>query len=580
MTGLLLAALLAASPHDALTKLVDDYDTFDRQTDPISAGQEGDREALSRWPDDSPAALAEQAKTLQSLKMRLVAIPASGLGADDALNRALLVVILDDRLEELALDTARMPFTDQDGFWTYPNYLGHVTAIHDRFEADAWLARLAGIPHFYDVEIANARRGMATGFTQHKTTVEATLVSAREMAKVEPEKSALILPLEKLPSSIPAKEQAELRAKALALVRDGVLPAQRAFVRFLETEYLPKARASLAIRDVPNGEAVYAHAIRHYTTTNRSPDELFDLGQSEVKRIRAEMDQAMAAAGFHGTFAEFQKFLHTEPRFYARTREELLEKASEIAKRIDDTLPREFGTLPRLTYGVRPVPREIEETYTTGRYFEGSPAQGQAGGLMINTSHLDQRPLYELPALVLHEGVPGHHLQIALAQELHDLPAFRRHGDFTAFVEGWGLYSEQLGVELGIYRDPYEQFGRLSYEMWRACRLIADSGIHWKRWTREQARACFAENTALSPKNIDVELDRYIAWPGQALAYKVGELELMRLRHHAEEKLGSRFDVRRFHDAVLLQGALPMELLAQRVDAWIAEELKRPTAGP
>ena len=577
MNALLVAALLAATPHESLNKLVNDYDAFDRQVDPISAGQDGDRASLSRWPDDSPASLAAQKQTLTSLKARLVAIPPSGLDANDSLNRALLTDIIDDRLDDLAFDTARMPFTDEDGFQTYPDYLGHTTAIHDRFEADAWLARIAGIPHFYDVEIANARRGMATGFTQHRTTVAATLVSARAMAAEQPEKSALLLPFEKLPNSISQKDQVDLRAKALALVRDGVLPAQRTFVAFLETEYLPKARTSLAIRDVPGGEAYYAYAIRHYTTTERTPDALFDLGQKEVKRIRGEMEQTIAASGFHGTFAEFQKFLHADPRFYAKTREELLEKASTIAKRIDDTLPREFGTLPRLTYGVRPVPREIEETYTTGRYFEGSPAQGQAGGLMINTSHLDQRPLYELPALVLHEGVPGHHLQIALAQELTDLPAFRRHGDFTAFTEGWGLYAEQLGVELGIYRDPYEQFGRLSYEMWRACRLVADTGIHWKRRSREQARACFTDNTALSPKNIEVELDRYIAWPGQALAYKVGELELMRLRHRAEEKLGTRFDVRRFHDAVLLQGALPLELLSQRVDAWIAEELKRPT---
>jgi uncharacterized protein (DUF885 family) len=295
-----------------------------------------------------------------------------------------------------------------------------------------------------------------------------------------------------------------------------------------------------------------------------------------VKRIRAEMDAVIRETGFQGDRAAFVAMLRKDPRFYAASRQDLLEKASEIAKRVDDKLPRYFATLPRLTFGVRPVPAEIEETYTTGRYFEGAPKQGVAGGYMVNTSHLDQRPLYELPALTLHESAPGHHVQIALGQELQGVPSFRRNADVTAFTEGWGLYAEQLGVEMGIYRDPYEQFGRLSYEMWRACRLVADTGIHWKGWSLDQARACFTDNTALSPLNIEVELARYVGWPGQALAYKVGELKIMALRHKAEQALGPKFDVRRFHDAVLLAGPLPLDLLERRIDAWIAAEKIKP----
>jgi uncharacterized protein (DUF885 family) len=294
-----------------------------------------------------------------------------------------------------------------------------------------------------------------------------------------------------------------------------------------------------------------------------------------VARIRAEMQTVMAQTGFKGSLQEFIAYLRTDPRFYAKTPEELLSYASEIAKRIDDQLPRWFGTLPRLTYGVRPVPAEIAKGYTSARYFSGSPQLGIAGGFMVNTTDLDQRPLYEMPALALHEAVPGHHLQIALSQELQDVPAFRRDADMTAFTEGWGLYSEQLGDEMGIYRNPYEEFGRLSMEMWRACRLVADTGIHWLGWSKEEARKCFTDNTALSPLNIENELNRYIGWPGQALGYKVGELKILNLRAKAKAELGPRFDIRRFHDAVLLAGPLPMDLLEARIDRWVAAEKAR-----
>jgi uncharacterized protein (DUF885 family) len=288
------------------------------------------------------------------------------------------------------------------------------------------------------------------------------------------------------------------------------------------------------------------------------------------------MDVELRAAGWTGDFAGFLNFLRTDPQFYTTTREDLMEKASEMAKRADDGLPALFGTLPRLPYGVRPVPREIEANYTTGRYNPGSVENGVAGGYMVNTSSLNQRGLYELPALTLHEAAPGHHIQIALQQEAEDGPYFRKSVDVTAFTEGWGLYSEFLGEEMGFYRTPYERFGRLSYEMWRACRLVSDTGIHWLGWDIEQARACFRDNSALAPLNIETELQRYIGWPGQATAYKIGEIRLRAIRTRAEAELGDRFDIRRFHDALLVDGPLPMALLDARMDRWIAEEKARP----
>ena len=312
--------------------------------------------------------------------------------------------------------------------------------------------------------------------------------------------------------------------------------------------------------------------MRRQTTTSLTPDEIHQIGLDEVRRIRGEMDKVIAETGFKGDFAAFVANLRTDPRFYPHSRQELLDRYRVVAKTIDPELPRLFGHLPRLTYGVQPIPEATEEGQTTAYYEEGSPARGIAGAFTVNLSHLDQRPLYEIPTLTLHEAVPGHHLQIALAQEQADTPTFRKHMQFTAFVEGWGLYAEQLGGEIGLYATPYERFGQLSYEMWRACRLVADTGLHWKRWTRDQARACFLENTALSEHNIDTEVDRYISWPGQALAYKIGELRIMALRRKAEAALGPRFDERRFHDAVLGAGALPLDMLETRINAFIRRE--------
>jgi len=559
----------AQTAESSLQQIIADYETFNRQVDPLSAGAEGDREALRRLPDVRPEAEQADRKQLVVFGERLAKIDAQQLSSEAALNHALLTSIVKESTEEIEFDFSRIAFQNDEGFHTLADYLGRSTTIASREDADAWLARLAALPAWYEQNVSNLKRGIKTRYTQPRIVVDRVLDVARKQVEVKPEDNSLLLPFARMPASIPAQAQAEYRAKALALVRDKIYPAQRAFADFLAKEYVPAARPKLAWRTTPNGEASYRFLVHQHTTTEMTPDQIHKLGEDEVGRIRGLMEKAIAQTGFKGSFAEFQKMLRTDPRFYTRTATELLEKASEIAKRSDDQLPRLFGTLPRLTYGVRPVPAEMAEGYTTGRYWPGSMQMGQAGGYMVNTSHLDQRSLYELPALTLHEAVPGHHLQIALSQELSNLPYFRRNISVTAFTEGWGLYSEFLGEEMGMYRDPYELFGRYSYEMWRACRLVADTGIHWLGWDIEQARRCFTDNSALSEHNIQTELERYVSWPGQALAYKVGELRFRQLRREAEQALGERFDIRQFHDTLLLGGPLPLDIVEVRVRDWV-----------
>jgi len=573
--ALLLLAGPALADDAAMTRLAADYDAWLLAEDPITAGRQGDRAALSKLPDVTPAADARRLKALKAFQARLAAVPAQGISDNAAASRGYMAWELGSRLGQIEFDMARMPVSSDGGFEDTLNYVAATTPMRTTADAEAWIARLEALPGYYRDNIENARRGVKSGFTQPRPTVDIILARAKAAAVAPIETDPLLRPFRTKPGGVDAVRWAAAKTAAEAVLRDKVRPVQREFATFMEREYLPAARKGLGIRTVPGGEAYYRFAVKDFTTTNLSPDEVYALGEKEVARIRAQMLVTMKEAGFTGDLPAFIAMLRKDPKFYATSRQDLLEKASEIAKRIDDQLPGWYGTLPRLSYGVRPVPPEIEAAYTTGRYFQGSPDQGVAGGYMVNTYALDQRPLYELPALTAHEAVPGHHLQIALAQELKDVPMFRREGGVTAFVEGWGLYSEKVAGEMGIYRDAYERFGQLSYEMWRACRLVADTGIHWKGWTRDQAEACFLQNTALAPLNITVEVDRYVSWPGQALGYKIGELKFLELRARARAKLGDRFDIRRFHDAVLLAGPLPMDLLETRVDAWIARESAR-----
>lgn len=561
----------------ALASILADYEAWLRSVDPVTAGMEGDAAAKRRLPDASRAFETAQEPVLNAFAARLARIDPARLSEDDRLNHAFLGYVLRRALDRIPLDTGRIDaFSSEGGPGQTAGYLASVTRIANRADAEAWIARLEALPRFYEDQLASARRGLETGLIQPRPTVENALTLIEPEAALTADTDPLLRPLETLPASIPPAEQAALRARAARAVAEGIMPVRREWARFLREDYLPRAPETLGLVHRPGGRELYAFLVRGYTTTDMTPDEVHQLGLREVARIRARMETEMRAAGWTGDFAGFLAFLRSDPQFYSPTREDLLEKASEMAKRADDGLPALFGTLPRTPYGVRPVPREIEANYTTGRYFPGSMENGVAGGYIVNTSALDQRPLYELPALTLHEAVPGHHLQIALQQEAEAGPYFRRSVDVTAFTEGWGLYAEFLGEEMGFYRTPYERFGRLSYEMWRACRLVADTGIHWLGWDIEQARACFRDNSALAPLNIETELQRYIGWPGQATAYKIGEIRLREIRARAERELGDRFDVRRFHDALLVDGPLPLGLLDARMDRWIAEEKARP----
>lgn len=546
------------------------YEQADRAYNPFTAAREGDRGALSRLPDPSrEAALAFRAQ-LAAVRAQAERVPTRGLSDEDALNRAYLLRVLDNRLQSIDLDLARTPISNGEGFFTMADGLAYGTPIRNAADAEAWIARLEALPLYYERSIANARRGIETGYTQPRIVIGRALETAR--AQLSTLETTMLRPFERMPAIIPAAQQEAYRARVREIVQAQILPAHQSVIAFMEDEYLPAARPGLGVRSAPGGEEIYRYLVRSYTTTEMTPEEIHELGNREVARIRAAMEEEIRASGFQGDFAAFQTFLRTDPQFYARTPQELMEKASEIAKRADGQLPLLFGTLPRLPYGLREIPAEAAEGQTTAYYTRGSEALGQSGTYWVNTSRLDQRPLYELPALTVHEAMPGHHLQIARAQELGQLPYFRRNAFVTAFTEGWGLYAETLGEEIGMYRTPYERFGRLSYEMWRACRLVADTGIHWMGWDIDQARRCFAENSALSPHNIQTELERYIATPGQALAYKIGELRLRALRAEATEALGDRFDVRAFHDEVLGAGALPLDVLETRVRAWIARQ--------
>jgi uncharacterized protein (DUF885 family) len=554
----------------ALATVITAYEQTARRYDPLTSASEGDRAALRVLPDSSRESDMRQRAELVALKARLERVPTRGLNEEDALNRAYLMRVIDQSIQGIDLDFGRAPISNGDGYFTFGDYLAYTTPIQSVDDAEAWLSRLSALPAMYRQSVANARRGIETGYTQPRIIVDRALATAR--AQVATMEQTLLTPLASMPDTIPAAQQEEFRNRARTIIRDQILPVHRETVTFIESEYLPAARPGLGLRSVPGGEDLYRYLVRSYTTTDMTPEQIHELGNQEVARIRALMEEEIRASGFHGNFAAFQRFLRTDPQFYARTPEDLIEHASEVAKRADGQLPRLFGTLPRLSYGIRVIPAEQAEGSTTAYYTQGSAALGQSGTYWVNTTHLDQRPFYELPALTVHEAMPGHHLQISRAQELGELPYFRRNAFETAFVEGWGLYAESLGEDMGMYRTPYERFGRLSYEMWRACRLVADTGIHWMGWDIEQARRCFAENTALSPHNIQTELERYIATPGQALAYKIGELTMQRLRREATTALGDRFDIRAFHDELLSAGAVPMDVLEARMRRWVARQ--------
>jgi uncharacterized protein (DUF885 family) len=436
------------------------------------------------------------------------------------------------------------------------------------------IARLRALPAVVDQTIALLDSGVKRGITPPRVTLRDVPGQVTNLIPEDPLKSALLTPFTRFPVGIAESDRARLRADAVRAYNEQDRPAFQRLQQYLTNTYLPRSRESIGMNALPDGAAWYTYNVKVQTTTTRTPQEIHDLGLAEVKRIRAQMDSLIRSTGFTGDFVAFTTMLRTDPKFFYTDSATLVRAYRDITKRIDPELPKLFGRLPRLTYGVSTIPSYAAPSQTTAYYQGGSPEAHRAGQFFVNTYKLDTRPTWEMEVLTAHESVPGHHLQIAISQELEGIPEFRRYGGYTAFVEGWGLYSESLGPELGLYKEPYSKFGQLTYEIWRAIRLVIDTGIHAFGWSRQQAIDYFKANSAKTENDITVEVDRYIVWPGQALAYKSGELEIKALRKYAEQELGSRFDVRAFHDQILSQGALPLDVLDTRIRAWVAAEKK------
>ncbi|HUP20996.1 MAG TPA: DUF885 domain-containing protein [Gemmatimonadota bacterium] len=524
------------------------------------------------WTDMSLAAVeARQARAGAALPV-LDAIDREALSPDDQLNYDLFRLNVEWDVEGGSFPDHLMPLNQMGGVQQDAASLLAIMPTNTVADYEAIVARLGRLPGLIDQTVQLMERGLVGGLTPPRITLRDVPDQVVAQIVDDPSESPMLQAFGDFPEAVPEAERVRLRAAASAAYEEGIVPALHRLHRFLVGEYLPAARDEIGLAALPEGEAWYAFRARRSTTTDMSPAEIHATGLSEVERIRGEMERVIDETGFEGTFGEFLEHLRTDPRFFHQDAEALLAGYRDIAKRADPELPRLFGTLPRLPYGVKAIPAYAEKSQTTAYYQPGSPEVGRPGWYFANTYALETRPIWEMEALTLHEAVPGHHLQIAIAQELPEVPEFRRHGGYTAFVEGWGLYAESLGEEMGFYEDPYSKFGQLTYEMWRAVRLVVDTGMHSMEWDRQRAIDFFAANSSKSIHDITVEIDRYIVWPGQALAYKVGELKIKELRALATAELGEAFDVRGFHDVVLGAGAVPLSVLEARVRAWIEQE--------
>lgn len=521
---------------------------------PIFASTMGDRRYAQKWPDLSPAALERDYNDTKSALARLRALPPT---PEQAVNRAIFERMLSEQVEEYELGWRFVPVNMRDGIQNTAD-VANLLNLRDEQAARDWLARLRAFPVYMDQTIALMREGMRRKLVQPK------IVMQRVPGQIERQLASnqFLQPF--------ASHSPELRNEANKAIDSNVLPALRRFKQFLENEYLPACYDGVGIWQAPEGAKLYAYFARNFTTTALTPDEIHAIGLREVARIRDEMYSVQRKVGFAGTLPEFFEHLRKEPRFYYASGAELLDAYRAMAKRVDPTLVKLFRKLPRMPYGVEPIPAEIAPD-TTAAYYQPPAGDGSRAGMYhVNLYKPEMRPKWEMMALSLHEAVPGHHTQIAYAQEMGEVPKFRRfQAGFTAYVEGWALYAESLGDELGLYDDPYSKFGQLTYEMWRAVRLVVDTGIHHKRWSRQQAIDYFLANAPKTELDVTNEIDRYIGWPGQALGYKIGELKIKELRRRAQEKLGARFDVREFHDVVLSTGAVPLDVLEERVMDWV-----------
>lgn len=575
----LLVVLAAAcggepSPEERLEELLAEVWEFELQANPLLASRVGRREYDDRLPRVDETAQSEPARRRSAFLERLQEIDPLRLPHQSRINYRILEHRLEDDLARYRYRAYLVPITVDTGFHISFAQLPGQMPFRTVRDYENYLARLRGFADYARQHIALMRRGLETGITLPRVTLEGYEETVRAQLVEDPRRSVFYSPFSSFPPGMSEADRQRLGREGAEAIRDSVLPGYQEFLEFLVEEYVPGARETIGASDLPDGKEYYAHLVRHFTTLEVSPEQVHQLGLQEVARIEREMAEVIRQAGFQGGFADFLRFLRTDPRFYPNTAEDLLKEAAFIAKRMDGRLPSLFQTLPRLPYGIEPVPDHLAPKYTGGRYRPPAEGSREAGFYWVNTYQLNSRPLYVLESLTFHEAVPGHHLQFSLARELENLPELRRFAGIAAFSEGWALYAERLGLEAGFYTDPYRNFGRLTYEMWRACRLVVDTGIHTFGWTRPQVLDYLASKTALSLHEVRTETDRYISTPGQALAYKMGELKIRQLREKAEAALGEKFDVREFHDAVLLDGPLPLTALEENIQNYIDRTLQ------
>ncbi len=552
-------------------KILQDHWQFTLASNPAFATSVGVRDYDDLLPNPSLESYQKDISTTENLLQRLNEISVTDLSASNKLNHSLLALELKNQIAASKYGGKYMILTNRSGpHLTLTSMVGRLP-FFSLSDYQSYVSRLGGIPEYLERATARIRKGLDAGWVHPCEPMQGYEKSIETHLVDRTEDSAFMRPFSQRPAIIQESEFKALQSEAKKTVQSEILPAMQKFYRFYTEEYAPSCNKKVGTNSLPGGSDYYAHRVRLFTTTDLSPDDVHNLGLREVARIRAEMEEVIKQAEFKGNFSEWLEYLKTNPEFYPKTSAERMRAAAAISKKMDGELPKLFGKLPRMPYGLKEIPLDIAEKTTTAYYQRPAGDGSRAGFYFVNTTLLDTRPLYQLEALSLHEAVPGHHLQIALAQEL-DLPNFRKYGGQTVFVEGWALYSERLGLEVGFYTTPYTNFGRLSYEMWRACRLVVDTGLHTKGWTRQQAIDYMAENSGLSMNNIVSEVDRYITWPGQALAYKIGELKIRELRSLAEKQLGDQFDIREFHDKVLENGAIPLSVLEQIVNEWLASK--------
>jgi prolyl oligopeptidase len=565
------AATIADTTTDFAT-LLDEHWEWTLQAFPTFASSLGDLRYNDQWSDQSPDAFERRHNESREFLRRVYAIDRKALSDADQLNYELFRRQLQDDVDMHKFGGYLLPFSHLGGVQNLENMTNQLRLATTK-DFDDWLVRMGKIDVGIDQAIDLAEAGRKADIAAPTVLMQRVTTQLALQVVDSAEESPFYRVFADLPDAIAMEDQERLRAEALDTIQETILPAYRKLDRYIEQKYLPASRDSIGLSVLPNGSTWYENLARSFTTTRMTPDEIHRLGLEEVKRLRGEMDKVIAEVAFDGSFLDFLVFLRTDPQFYFDNPKDLHEAYLATCKRIDPELVDLFGVLPRMPYGVKPIPDSVAPDTTTAYYSRPAADGSRAGIFWVNLYKPEVRPKYEIEVLSVHEAMPGHHLQIALQQELGDMPMFRRFLGFTAFVEGWGLYSEQLGYDLGLYEDPYSRFGQLTYDMWRAVRLVVDTGMHYKGWTRQQAIDFFKDNAAKTEHDIVNEIDRYIAMPGQALAYKIGQLKILTLRERAERQLGDEFDIRAFHDELLGGGALPLDILERRMDAWLAAKM-------